>query len=868
MSSKIAVDYTVSYLAGEEKKRPNFLRNLVLKSVLMGESVGDNIVPAYLNGHYFRNKRYLKWVAKPDGYNDAVGLGPLMVLAPMDSGALATAVSQIETLIPNPDNHQLQISDVQTRQIAAEDYADQYIRQHRPELANRNYSVETTDTADTVFAIYVAPQGQPAPELPAPTSGVEETITFTEPNAKVGSLGLIAQYTLQSKPSAATGHEPFIAGTASGIDFHTSEPIPPAGYTYAPPDEVIGSVIWREYRQLIVVQAFTPEYPNGIRSHFSVMRIGENTAVPDEWYSQSGEIYVQALHVELGKIYIYPVGSGDAVLDGVVTDYTSNSMMEAIASPPRPLVINHTRIDELGDTINVGHRKHHINTPWAIIRKAANNYTGNDPNPAYKLVNMATRKQTQRGVRKILKEVVNHAQFDDMSYVYYFDGVPINTKRKYLSRYVYEYFRGFGGTGFDVNDRVQEILDYNNKVGAYYAYLEAVEAKAKGTATPAQIALADGPQVLPPEPLNKGKTTEIRWGKDNDFASWIHYSLAMRGDFGSETVISGTQHNPYFNRPAKPREAWVTTANHAIKDASKLIGHVGADVTNFYYQEDANTCRTFSVVNLEFEKWVWRWGYVITTAAEAMEDPDESKFFCLILNQPLKTIGLVPATQVLVESPILEIDIYVQKRQKFGFKQIIGFIIGVIVSVFFPPAGGYYFGMTGIWGAVVTTAVNMVVGAMIASAATKLFGGTVGALIGALVMMYTMNVMGGGTTNFMQLMKDSMGDIQTWAKLMDAVSDAFRAHAMEKIAKVQGQYENYLKELKEEKSHLAQLEQEAGLTGLGGVDAQAVTQALNGLFWGESPESFLHRTRLYGTDMVQEVLNFVTRFSENQLALR
>jgi len=938
MPSKIAVDYTASYLAGEFKKRPVFLTNVVLKSVLMNESIGEMIVPSYLNGHYFRNKRYLKWVAKPDGYNDAVGLGPLMVLEPMGDGLLGSIVNQVKNNIDNPENKSLSVSDVQVRQITAEDYADQYIKEHRPELANRNYSCETTNTNGTDFAIYVAPEGQPAPELPDPVTGIEEVIHFSNANAKVGSLGVVAKYTLQKKPAPSAEQSTFIQGTEQSFPEQIGVPYSPtSGFvwdglehtqdngTYIQQKkwqnyfEIIATgdiiwisdvihddwptpkqIIWKDYRKVDVVHAFDADYPTDIVTVYEVERIGYEVNIdPAEWemyheeinpssyagydawyvdrrfnhpkvlhwFKQTGKIAVKALHADVARVYIYALDSGDLILDDAINTYTSHSVIEAIASPPRPLVINHTSIDELGDKINVGHKKHFMDTPWDIIRLAANNYQKDNPNPAYKLIDKAVRKQTQRSVKKVLKEVKNHEKYGDMSYVYYFDGVPINTRRKYLTRYVYEYFRGFTSTNaFDVNDRIQEILDYNNKVSAYYAYLEAVEAKERGTATAAQIALADGPEVLPPDPLSKAKTTEIRWGKDNDFASWIHYSLAMRGEFGSETVLAGTQLNPYFNRPAKKKEAWITTTNHAIKDASKLIGHVGADITNFYYQEDANTCRTFSVVNLELEKWVWRWGYVITTAAEAMEDPDESKFFCLILNQPLKNIGLVPATQVLVESPLLEIDVYVQKKNNFLFKQVVGFVISVIASVLFPPAGGYYFGLTGVTGAVATVAVNMVVGAIIATAATKIFGGVLGSLIGAVATMGAMRMMAGGTINF-QTIKNAMGDMQTLLKITDAVSDAFKMHMVEKVKKMQGEFDDYLKELKKEKNALNQLMAESGISELGGVDGTVVMKALNQMFWGESPENFLSRTMMSGTELVQQSLDFVNRFTENNLYL-
>gem|GEM_PF-5300145 len=941
MSSKIAVDFVASYLAGEEKKRAVFLKNLVLKSVLANESVGDNIAAAYLNGHYFKTKRYLKWVNKPQGYLHAVGLPPLKVLQALGAADMAQIAAIVAPLVDNPDGHDFHIHGVQIRTATLHDYAERYIKESHPEWATRNFVAESTNEAGDEVNIYIAAAGHPAPQLPEPSSGYEHLVSFTIPDYDESSPALIVQYTLQSQQPLPPDPAPYMPGTEIDEGYDTIPQTPSAGFVaYGSPwvedtgyqayvyanfeliftengtgyeewvdwggingDYVDAPIVWQEYRkQPPQSYAFEGIYPNEIVRLYEAERIGiqkdadlnptkvlvqqysgthngmtgifrryeEHANLVDVWwYKTSGRVEEILVHADIQRTFIYPRGSGSAALDSIIDGVLNNAQDAGVPSPPRPLIINHTTIDELGDKINVGHRKHWMDTPWPIIRTAANNYTADDPNPAHKLVNMAARKQTGKGASKLLKELRAHDDFKDFSYVYYFDGVPLNTRRKYLTRYVWEYFAGFATGGGDTAAAIAAILAYNQQVQDYYAWLDAMQAKAEGTATAAQLALANGPPKTLPQPPASGAETEIRWGRDNDWASWIHYSLCMYGTFGAQSTLPGQQINAYTGKPAKKGECWITNTKHAAGNDDRLVKTLDADVTTFWYQEDLTTCRKYSIANLRFEKWVWRWGYVTITAAEALEDPHESKFFCLVLMQPLKIIGIVGATQVLCESALLEIDVYVQKRKKFGFAQIVGLIVAIVVAVFYPPAGGYYFGLQGFAGAVATVATNIVVASVISTVAVKIFGAQLGSVIAFVASTVAMNMMQGASLgNALGGLRDTLSTAQGLINFTNAIGNAFRAYAAEKIARLQGEFNTFMRGVKQEQNYLDSLMRDAGLQNMGGVDAGQIMEALERAFANEAPQDFLRRTLATGSDIAQMSMDYIYNHAQQNMALK
>jgi len=941
VSSKIAVDFAASYLAGEEKKRAVFLKNLVLKSVLSNESVGSNIAPAYLNGHYFRTKRYLKWVAKPDGYLHAVGLPPLKVLQALGAADMAQIAAAVQPLVDNPDGHDFHMHGVQIRTATLHDYAERYIKENHPEWAARHFVAESTNEAGNEANIYIAAAGQPAPQLPEPSSGWEHLVQFTIADHDESGPALIVQYTLQSQPPQPPDPAPFMPGTEYDEGYDTVAKTPSAGFVphgspwvedtgyqayvytnfeliftengtgheeYVDWGEASGAYVdspvhWQEYRrQPPQAYVFEGNYPHEIARLHEVERIGvQKDANPDPprvlvqqysgthnamtgvfrryeenhnlvdawWYRTGGRVEEILVHADIARTFIYTRGSGNAALDAIIDGVLNGAQDAGVPSPPRPLVINHTRVDELGDRINVGHRRHWMDVPWPVIRTAANNYTGTDPNPAHRLVNMAARRQTGKGVSKLLKELLAHDDYRDFSYVYYFDGIPLNTKRKYLTRYVWEYFRGFASGGSDVDAAIANILTYNQQVQDYYAWLDAMEAKANGTATAAQLLLAGGPQKTLPAPPDKAAETEIRWGRDNDWASWIHYSLCMYGCFGSETIVPGQQINTYTNKPAKRGECWISNTKHATGNDDRLVKTLDADVTTFWYQEDLNTCRKYSIANLRFEKWVWRWGYVTITAAEALQEADESRFFCLVLMQPLKTIGIVAATQVLCESALLEIDVYVQKRKKFGFAQLVGLVVSVVVAVFYPPAGGYYFGLQGFAGAVATAATNVVVASVVSVVAVQVFGAQLGSVMAFVAGTVALNMMQGASFgNALGGLRDVLSTAEGLLRFSHAIGDSFRAYAAEKIMKLQGDFNTFMQGAREERNYLDELMRHSGLHSGGGVDAQQIMQALRQAFDNEASDDFLRRTLATGSDIAQMGMDFISGHADGNLALK
>ena len=71
---KTYVSSVVYNMAGDELKRPNYLKTTVLSSILNGRpSISDDIVGSYLEGPGMRFRSFYKWADRTD-YNDVIGL--------------------------------------------------------------------------------------------------------------------------------------------------------------------------------------------------------------------------------------------------------------------------------------------------------------------------------------------------------------------------------------------------------------------------------------------------------------------------------------------------------------------------------------------------------------------------------------------------------------------------------------------------------------------------------------------------------------------------------------------------------------------------------------------------------------------------
>lgn len=74
MADHKAVASSVYNLAGPEDVRPDFLKSVLMGGIMQGASLGEAIPDSYLNGPYFKFRRFLKW-AKTDA-DFAAHIGP------------------------------------------------------------------------------------------------------------------------------------------------------------------------------------------------------------------------------------------------------------------------------------------------------------------------------------------------------------------------------------------------------------------------------------------------------------------------------------------------------------------------------------------------------------------------------------------------------------------------------------------------------------------------------------------------------------------------------------------------------------------------------------------------------------------------
>ena len=127
--NKIAVASTVYNLAGEEDKRPNFLRATVIGAIIAEkDSLAQAIQDAYDTGPGTRLKNFNRW-SKNHGYTDTVGLATSTI----SSG---DNINDAVLALHIPPAHSGTI-EVRSSEIDPADFsywADQYVFAHHPEI--------------------------------------------------------------------------------------------------------------------------------------------------------------------------------------------------------------------------------------------------------------------------------------------------------------------------------------------------------------------------------------------------------------------------------------------------------------------------------------------------------------------------------------------------------------------------------------------------------------------------------------------------------------------------------------------------------------------------------------------------------------
>lgn len=801
-SKKVYVSSTVQNLAGKEADRPNYLKTTVIGSVLADqEGIADTLQRAYLKGPQMKLRSFYRW-SQRDGTYDQIG-SPDAIIGSL-SNISGTVVA---TQIPRDDSQSVS---VQTAEVGVADYSywsEQYILENYKDRFDTEWSSDL-DEATGVITI---------------TWEDESTTTFT-PTMDKEATYIYAAYmvTEEGKTKETVENDP-VDGEPDLEDYTlvsdvTEDDVRTRTYTkeiYLGTDEDIlgGDKTLKDVYTLVWTTTDAPT---------SSYQVTVETIIVKEWIGP--------------YVFIYKVGSGNAVLDALVEsseeDYNDQQFYPFI-----PIRLDNEFLSD-------------------------NNYPD-----AYAQAKKAFKKSVDGDMDDVIDELSDLESLDDIDHCYAVFGVSANVVENTSRQYMYLFFKKLMDSqvtsGSDYAEWQENMAAFQESLTAW---LEWRDAQDDWIGDP-----GDEPAVLAYPLLPKSLMTL----NANGLADF-KYKVEISWQTIAETSGSGLA-----KEDAKVGEVWFETISSDLlqdklyfKKSLITVNSKDSDLIRMYWQKDADNWVALDILGMEHKNYIYKKKYVGITLKEALEDTEESGFIVPLHYGVVKEMSLVASTQMTTACCYLVFNSYVIKKTGLLgsiFFKILLVVVIIVVIVYAPQlaptlanaaaATGTAVGLTGTAALVAGAAINaiaaMVISSIIMKASVAIFGDKLGLIIGTIASVVAMNaganLLGGQglTVNFGNMM--SAANLTTLTSAVgNVVTGLLRISTMNVIEKSQALQEEYKKQMGEVEDAYADLVGYAR----GIIDPLALSQADNTLV--ESPSTFLTRTLMTGTDIAQMSMDMLT----------
>lgn len=355
----------------------------------------------------------------------------------------------------------------------------------------------------------------------------------------------------------------------------------------------------------------------------------------------------------------------------------------------------------------------------------------------------------------------------------------------------------------------------------------------------------------------------------------------------TETKGTGLLTNGDTGNPAKVNDCWFTieydtVVSNQVKSAVRLT-----------WQVDLNNWRYLIIYDLEHLNMIYGGKGVITYMGQAMADSNESSFLIPLNSAVYAAMSLKDSTQMCTACCYLVFNCYTVKRAPWytaGFFKVLLIVVGIALSIVLGGAGGLgllgsniavgtMFGFTGtmavIAGALANALAAMVLLQVVQWGSTKLFGPQLGAIIGAVVGLFAMQI---GTALANGMSMSALFNLLTQPANLIKLTEA-AGNVYSQIMQIQAQDINTSTQTMENSYNVADAkiqalsEQQFG-TG-GGADLAINPLALTdtalpnvgpNIVLAESPSSFFSRTLLSGSDIADLSMSYVNNFCDANIS--
>lgn len=554
----------------------------------------------------------------------------------------------------------------------------------------------------------------------------------------------------------------------------------------------------------VVPLVLSPNEPNYLIAYYFVVPEGFE-AVPEDTYQ---------------KVFIYKIGSGQPALDVLRISYPIGDEF----FPVVPLRINNVPI-----------------TQW---ESGAN----------LEKISKAYKKGTGQRLSRVMESINTNQNVADIDYAFMVFGVELNTQEQEGRRYIYEFL-----------------------------------------------------QLLSEEQTNAVQVD--LWLKDLNRAPPGSNSLVIAapgvGTYRVEMTwltIRERRANGLGKAGAKTGELWfeqLPSVTASLTEERERNGKTVYRTLNWtvprcqlFYQDRANSYRVLDIYGLTHNNYVYsdRGARIIKIdSAEALNDPDESGFIIPLHYPTLQSLPSLVANQLALSNRILVFNTFtvtkVRWYQRGIFKILFAVVVGVISGFLFPGAVGLLganvavgasLGFSGLTAAIIGGAVNalaaLVLTTFIEAGAKAVFGEKLGGLVGTLVSFFTMSyIMNFQLTGSFGMNWGDLFKAENLMKLIDAVTGGAAAWARGEFSDIERQMREDQESFEETQDAIEKRAQE--LLGYGGgfIDPLMFTRVADisagGISYAESSETFLSRTLMTGSDIVELSLSMIEEFPTLSLEL-
>lgn len=491
----------------------------------------------------------------------------------------------------------------------------------------------------------------------------------------------------------------------------------------------------------------------------------------------------------------------------------------------------------------------------------------------------AFKRATAGDFYDVLDKINDNENILDIDYAYAVFGVSFNVEENACKKYVYKFFKNLMDTtgGFTLEEEEdwwEAFYEINASKKEYEEWIAT-----QGSGPPEANDLDHPPPSNPEYPTIPVFKLSV-YSQHPDTS--LNYRTEMCWTFMHEITGTGLG-----KAGAKKGDLWFEVLADPVSDLSTVAGF---ELANFnqkvvlWWQDGHDTWRKLVITGMYHRNLIYKNKAVHITAKEALEDDEESGFIVPLHEDIYKAMGMVDMTQMATACCLLVFNCYEIHKERWyetGLFKVLLILFIIIVSIIVTVATGgaagigilgsaqsvgTALGLSGtaalVAGAAINAVAGLIVSFIVTEAAVAIFGEEIGRIIGtflAFIVTFGLTSFANGL-EFTNLFTKPDGLIALTSAVGKGASDVMNVMA-------KNIQEDTIKLMEKVGKDLAEIQRKYNeeFAKWRAVDPANIAQYISELT--QKPETFLARTLMTGSDIIDLNLQFLHQFAELNTSL-